>query len=211
MIGYYNYTVILTYMGLVSAVFGIFLSIGSHQPAAVFCLLLSGFFDLFDGKVARTMKRTRSQMDFGIQIDSLCDLVAFGVLPAVIAYNCGVKHVFGMLLLSFYVLCGLIRLAFFNVQERERQTSETEVRKNYFGLPITSSAIILPICFLLKGVLGSAFIYFLSAVLLVTAVLFITPFTVRKPRGKWVIALCLAGVFIVLGILLGCLHNVFGA
>ena len=61
MIGYYNYTVILTYMSLVSSVLGIFLSmgvgnIGIHPEYAIICLMVSGLCDMFDGKVARTKK-----------------------------------------------------------------------------------------------------------------------------------------------------------
>ena len=53
MIGFYNYTVILTYMSLVSSIIGMTLAHAGKFGAAVFCLALSGFFDMFDGKVAR--------------------------------------------------------------------------------------------------------------------------------------------------------------
>lgn len=83
MIGFYNYSVILTYIGLVSSVFGITQVFENHMSIAFLCLLLSGICDLFDGKIARSMKnRTEHEKVFGIQIDSLCDLVCFGVFPA---------------------------------------------------------------------------------------------------------------------------------
>ena len=88
MIGFYNYSVILTYIGLVSSVFGITQVFENHMSIAFLCLLLSGICDLFDGKIARSMKnRTEHEKVFGIQIDSLCDLVCFGVFPAVIGYH----------------------------------------------------------------------------------------------------------------------------
>lgn len=63
MIGFYNYTVILTYLSLVSSALGIYFASGigesgSHPEYAIVCLMLSGLFDMFDGKVARTRKRT---------------------------------------------------------------------------------------------------------------------------------------------------------
>ena len=92
MIGFYNYTVILTYMGLASSLIGIYLAMsGSHITMAVIALMISGLCDMFDGKVARTRKRTDDEKKFGIQIDSLCDLICFGLLPAAIGYSVGMN------------------------------------------------------------------------------------------------------------------------
>ena len=87
MLGFYDYTVVLTYLSLLSAGSGIVVSLsdGGHPYWGIFFLLLCGLFDAFDGKVARTKKnRTQMEMSYGIQIDSLADVIAFGVLPAVI-------------------------------------------------------------------------------------------------------------------------------
>ena len=72
MLGFYNYTVILTYMSLFSAIFGITFAFEGHTFWAVFCLLLSGFCDMFDGKVARTKKRTK-QEDGSLKRDEFGD------------------------------------------------------------------------------------------------------------------------------------------
>lgn len=78
MVGFYNYTVILTYMSLVSSITGMFFTFTGHLSIGILCLALSGLFDAFDGKVARSKKdRTMDEKRFGIQIDSLCDLVSF--------------------------------------------------------------------------------------------------------------------------------------
>ena len=62
MVGFYNYTVYLTYIGLVSAVTGIFYSFSGNIKAAVICLMVSGVCDMFDGKIARTKKdRTEAE------------------------------------------------------------------------------------------------------------------------------------------------------
>ena len=127
MIGFYDYTVIATYLATVLGVGGIFLAAdGLHLPA-VFCLLLAGLLDTFDGRIARTKKdRSEQQKHFGIQIDSLNDLICFGVLPAMIcrgAYAASPAYLslggpVGRILppvwfdaaLCFFVLAGLIRL-----------------------------------------------------------------------------------------------------
>ena len=88
MIGFYNYTVILTYLGLLSGFGGILCASNGNLKAAIVLLLVAGFCDMFDGKIASTMKRTKAEKRFGIQIDSLSDLICFGVLPAVICFYC---------------------------------------------------------------------------------------------------------------------------
>ena len=119
MVGYYNYTVILTYIGVVSAVLGIGLSMYGHTSMAVVCLMISGFCDLFDGTIARTRRRTENEKKFGIQIDSLADLVCFGVLPVSIGFSIGLTKWFEAAALIVYVLAALIRLAYYNVTEEE--------------------------------------------------------------------------------------------
>ena len=121
MLGFYNYTVILTYMSLISSVVGITFAFQDNIFGAVMCLMISGFCDMFDGKVAKTMKRTEEEKKFGIQIDSLSDLVAFGVLPAIIGYNVGLNEWWGVAIMSIFILAALIRLAYFNVLEEARQ------------------------------------------------------------------------------------------
>lgn len=147
-IGFYDYTVILTYISFASAVTGMFCAVSMRLRWAVVALAFSGLCDMFDGKIARTKKnRTEDEKSFGIQIDSLCDLVCFGALPIVICYRLGMDRIYGMALLTLYGLAGLIRLGYFNVVEAKRQAQTQEERKYYQGLPITSMAIVLPIFF----------------------------------------------------------------
>jgi len=113
LIGFYNYTVVLTYISLISSLVGMRFAYVGKIGLAIACLAFSGFCDMFDGVVARTKKnRTNDEKNFGIQLDSLCDVVCFGVLPAVILYFCGVNTVYGIAILVFYALCAVIRLAF---------------------------------------------------------------------------------------------------
>lgn len=191
MIGFYNYTVILTYMSLVSSVLGVFfaLGVGGLPPRpeyAIVCLMISGLCDMFDGKVARTKKnRTESEKQFGIQIDSLCDALCFGFLPSVIGYAIGMNSWADVPVLVFFPLCAVIRLAYFNVAEEERQKSTTDARKVYEGLPVTSVALILPLLYSFNKDIGREYFTIVyGTALFFIAIAFITKFKVKKPSMK---------------------------
>ncbi len=191
-IGVYDYTVLLTYMSLISSVFGITQAIHGDYKTAIFCLAFSGICDAFDGRVARTKRdRTEDEKNFGIQLDSLCDVICFGVFPALICYLLGVRGTLGLILVFFYCLCAVIRLAFFNVLEAKRQKEEGGANKTYRGLPVTSISMIFPLVYILRFVLpGHLFVILLHVMLAVIAFLFILDFSVKKPdwmkllRGK---------------------------
>lgn len=184
-IGFYDYTVILTYISLVISVTGITLAIEGSFRSAVLCLALSGLCDMFDGKIARTKKnRTDDQKNFGIQIDSLCDVVCFGVFPAMICYLSGVRGILGWIFIGYYCTCGVIRLAYFNVLEGKRQQTEGGANHYYHGLPITSMAVVLPVLFLLQMAFGEVtFVCLLFLALLVVGTLFIVDFPLKKPSN----------------------------
>lgn len=189
MIGFYDYTVILTYISFISAVSGIFCASTMHLRWAIFFLAFSGLCDMFDGKIARTKKnRTDDEKAFGIQIDSLCDIVCFGVLPIVICYRLGMDRIYSMMILALYGLAGLIRLGYFNVMEAKRQAQEEGARKYYQGLPITSMAIALPILFVVSPLFPthSAFVVVLHIAVTLVGFLFIFNFKLRKPSVKQV-------------------------
>ena len=187
MIGFYDYTVILTYLGFSSGMIGIFLAITGNTFWAVMCLMFSGLCDMFDGRVARTKKkRTNEERHFGIQLDSLSDLVCFGVLPAIIGYSLGIKNTYLIPLIVIYPLAALIRLAYFNVLEITRNSS-TPV-KEYTGLPVTSSALIFPFLYIFRKFLGEYFVLIYGIVLFVVAVLFISKIKIKKPGIKVMIS-----------------------
>lgn len=187
LIGFYDYTVILTYLSLISSVLGIKFAFDGNFFVAMACLALSGIFDMFDGAVARTKKnRTADQKNFGIQLDSLCDVICFGVFPAIFLYFNGVDSIFGIALLVLLVLCAVIRLAFFNVLEIKRQASEGGVAKKYRGLPVTSIAIILPLIFLLHYLLSDNImivIYYIIAT--IVPFLFVLDIGIPKIKIDW--------------------------
>lgn len=134
MLGFYDYTVVLTYISLVISVFGMTRALAGDFKVAILCLALSGLCDMFDGKIARTKKdRTEDEKKFGIQIDSLCDVVCFGVFPALICYCLGMDRIPGIIILCLYCVASVIRLGYFNVMEEKRQNETSELRQYYQG------------------------------------------------------------------------------
>ncbi|HBD07658.1 MAG TPA: CDP-diacylglycerol--serine O-phosphatidyltransferase [Syntrophobacteraceae bacterium] len=113
--------------------FGIVNSIDGHYQAAAIAVLVSCLFDILDGKVARLVGATSR---FGVEYDSLADLVAFGVGPAVLMYMWALKPFgrLGWLAAFLFMACGALRLARFNVQV------DTVSKKYFVGLPIPGAA-----------------------------------------------------------------------
>ena len=185
MIGFYDYTVVLTYVSLMVSLFGMTLASNGHYKMAIVCLAISGLCDMFDGKIARTKKnRTEEAKKFGIQIDSLCDVVCFGAFPIVISYSMGIRDVLGVAILLLYGVAGVIRLAFFNVMEEIRQNQTTENRKYYQGLPITSSSVALPLMYVIRPLFSDdIFLILVRIMMLLIGVLFITDFKFKKPSN----------------------------
>lgn len=147
------------------------------------------------GMVARSKKnRTEEEKKFGIQIWFFMWSYFFGVFPAILGYNLGLSSVGWLAIEILYVLAAVIRLAYFNVTEETRQQQTTEKRKYYQGLPVTTSAFILPFAFALRYVIfGLDYLY--GTLMLITGVLFVVDFKVPKLKGKGIIAL---GVLVVI-------------
>lgn len=123
-----------------------------HLVAAAYCIFLAMFFDMLDGRVARMTRRTT---DFGGQLDSLCDVISFGVAPAMlmlrtvimvvrahqIAPLASVTHTVGMervvwCVAGLYLACGVLRLARFNVENVPDESSHM----SFQGLPSPGAA-----------------------------------------------------------------------
>lgn len=204
MIGYYNVSVILTYTSLFSAVYGMTEALRGDPRVALLCLMFCGLCDMFDGTIARRCKRTPDEECFGIQIDSLCDLVCFGVFPAMLGY--GIKDIsvsgFDIFASAFFVLAAIIRLGYFNVQEINRKNNNEGKREYYEGLPVTSVALLLPVIFLMGKYFKSVStinVYSLALLLIGTA--FISKFKVKKPYMHGLIITAFIGLVVFLLIL----------
>ncbi len=115
---------------------------------AFFLLPLALVFDVFDGYVAR-LDRTRQSV-LGADLDSLSDLVSFGVAPAVLGFTLGLRGAWDMACLTYFVVCGASRLARFNVTAAALADAETGKVRYFEGTPIPTSIAIV-------AVLGVAF------------------------------------------------------
>lgn len=194
MIGFYNYTVILTYIGMIFGLCGVISSFNGNILPAIIFLMLSAVCDMFDGKIARTMKRTKQEKRFGIQIDSLSDFLCFGVLPAMIGYNIGMDEWYFMPAIIYYVLAALIRLAYYNVMEEERQDKTEKDIEMCTGLPVPPSAFIFPVIYLVCKICSFEVEWVYAAVMLIVATLFIKKFSIKKLQLKGLLVMIVLGL-----------------
>jgi CDP-diacylglycerol--serine O-phosphatidyltransferase len=108
---------------------------------AFFLLPLALVFDVLDGYVAR-LHRSRQSI-LGADLDSLADVISFGVTPAVLGFTLGLRGGWDMLILTYFVICGVSRLARFNVTAAVLADSETGKVKYFEGTPIPTSIVIV--------------------------------------------------------------------
>ncbi len=133
--------------------FAIIRAIRGEYTIAAYALVAAAVFDLLDGRVARL---TKSESSFGAQYDSLCDLVSFGIAPGLLLFLWALQPYgrIGWLACFFYVACGALRLARFNVYENMKQMTDykndDEDSAFFYGLPIPMAA----------GIVASAIIAF---------------------------------------------------
>jgi len=132
--GIYILPNLLTSVSLFSGFYAIVATIDKRFTYAAIAILVSGVFDMLDGRIARL---TGSSSRFGVEYDSLSDAIAFGVAPGLLVYLWALKGYgrFGWLAAFLYVACGALRLARFNVQVDNVQ------KKGFLGLPIPAAAV----------------------------------------------------------------------
>lgn len=113
-------------------------AVSGYYEMAAWAILVSGAFDSMDGAVARL---TRTTSDFGAEYDSLCDLVAFGVAPALLMYTWALEpfNRYGWLTCFVFVACAALRLARFNVQSGDIE------KKSFQGLPSPGAAGVIAV------------------------------------------------------------------
>lgn len=182
-IGKYNKSLIITYLGVAFAITGMYFALYNNLKYCMICLVMAGVCDLFDGKVARMCKRTEEEKLFGIQIDSLADMVGFVVFPVVIGYSLGLSNWYNILGYVLLVLSGITRLGFFNITVCD--SNRDEPVKTYSGLPVTSTSVIFPFFWFLCQVISKLnYTCIFPYLTYVIALLFITNFKIPKFKGK---------------------------
>jgi len=123
-----------------------------HVYFACGLVLAALIFDVLDGRIARW--RQKSSL-LGRELDSLADIISFGVAPAVIAYGCGMQGLYDRIILTGFVACGVSRLARYNVTA-EALSADSDKVKYFEGTPIpTSLLLVMMMCLAAwQGALG---------------------------------------------------------
>lgn len=123
-----------------------------HVYFACALVLAALVFDILDGRIARWRQKSSAM---GRELDSLADVISFGVAPAVIAYACGMQGFFDRIVLVYFVACGVSRLARYNITA-EALSGGTGKVKYFEGTPIPTSLLLVAVIFVatLTGALG---------------------------------------------------------
>ncbi len=145
----------ITLMNLGFGVIAIILIVKDLSHMSLVFIFLAALFDRFDGMVAR---RYDAESLFGKELDSLCDLVSFGVAPALLIYQTALTTApwIGVIVTVLYILTGAVRLARYNVNEFDGAFS---------GLPITAAGVVLTLSFFLIPYMESLFFVVLMIIL----------------------------------------------
>jgi len=175
---------ICSLLGLMSAVIGIYFAIQGNFPAAIIGVLWAVLFDWYDGIIARRMKgRTKVQGEFGAQLDSMIDIVSFGILPAIILLSYGEYNIWFLPGAFVIIAVSAIRLTYFNVYGLIDS-------KTYKGFPLDNNVLILALVFLLESFFTSTtFSVILYALMMLLSVLNLSSLPTPKFSGKWIYAL----------------------
>ncbi|MBW2599235.1 MAG: CDP-alcohol phosphatidyltransferase family protein [Deltaproteobacteria bacterium] len=166
--------------GLLCAMIGIYYAILGNFPVAIIGVLWAVLFDWADGIVARQIKgRTDHHRAFGSQLDSLIDIVSFGVFPAIFLLSYGKFSPWFLPGAFLVVATSVIRLSYFNIFGLIDD-------KTYMGLALDNNVIVLAFVFLFEGFINhTVFSIILYALLMVFLVLNLAPVRTPKFAGKW--------------------------
>jgi CDP-diacylglycerol--serine O-phosphatidyltransferase len=171
---------ICSLVGLLSAVLAIYFAIIGNFPAAMIGLIWAVFFDWGDGFIARRLKdRTEKQRSFGGQLDSLIDIVSFGICPAVVLLSYGDFSPWFIPGAFCIIASGTLRLSYFNIHGLTGEST-------YQGLAFDNNGLMLTFLFIFDGLISTpVFTALLYIVILVLAALNVAPITTPKLGGAW--------------------------
>ncbi|WP_257346137.1 CDP-diacylglycerol--serine O-phosphatidyltransferase [Pseudalkalibacillus decolorationis] len=146
---------ILTLINLTLGAVALFFIVKGQLELSFWFIFLCALFDRFDGMVARKLQ---IESEFGKQLDSLCDLISFGIAPAFLIYQASLYEfgIPGIVFVLIYIICGAIRLARFNI---------TEFNGHFTGVPITVAGCILALTYFTTNLLPGFVLMFLVLIL----------------------------------------------
>ncbi len=175
---------ICSLFGLFCTVLAIYFVIGGNFLASIIAILWSVLFDWYDGIIARKMKgRTKEQGVFGAQLDSMIDIVSFGVFPAILLLSYGTYNIWFLPGAFVIIATSAIRLSYFNIYGLIDS-------KTYRGLSVDNNALILAFAFLFESLFQhSTFSILLYIIIITLAALNVSSIPTPKLGGKWIYAL----------------------
>ncbi|MEY8700434.1 CDP-alcohol phosphatidyltransferase family protein [Streptococcus ferus] len=148
-IGEYKLSNLLSYLGAALSVVSMTYVWSYDLDLAMIFFILAGLCDLFDGRFARLFKRSTAEQAFGIELDSLCDMINFVALPLVLLIQVAYQGWLTQVIAILYALAAITRLAYFN-----RNAKGAEERAPYFiGLPVTYSALVFPVWYVICSII----------------------------------------------------------
>ncbi len=175
---------ICSLLGLLSAMVGIYFAIEGNFLASIISVLWAVLFDWYDGIIARKMKgRTKEQGVFGEQLDSMIDIVSFGIFPAILLLSYGNYSIWFMPGAFIIVAISAIRLSYFSIYGLIDS-------KTYMGLALDNNVLILAFLFLFESLFShTVFSIVLYTLLMVLSALNLASIRTPKFAGKWIYAL----------------------
>ena len=175
---------ICSLFGLLSAVFGIYFAIKGNFPASIIGVLWAVLFDWYDGIIARKLKgRTKEQGVFGGQLDSMIDIVSFGVFPAILLLSYGKYNIWFIPGAFVIIATSVLRLSYFNIYGLIDS-------KTYKGLALDNNVLILAFMFLFECFFKhSNFSIIIYTVLMILSALNLSSIPTPKFGGKWIYVL----------------------
>lgn len=182
---------LITMLGLLAAIVGIILCYNNMINYSIILLVFAGICDGVDGTFAR--KISKDDNKYGTHLDSLNDIVSSGIYPVIICMALGYTGVIDAIVYAIYMICGITRLAYYNVNSSEKG--------HFVGVPITTSTILIPLIYLITkneyAFLGG---------FVVLSILFVSNIKIPKPSMKVKVLLSIIGI-IASGYIILCLNK----
>lgn len=198
MLGFWNKSVYITYLGAFVSILGLLLAFNYNNYDYAFVgMIIAAVCDMFDGKVARHLKRTEQEKSFGVEIDSLADIVAFITVPAITLYLSGLREVYQLVFLALYVVSGIIRLGYFNVAMSDKD----KAIDSYQGLPVPVSVLIFGLVWIIEKVVPIDHVLWYTILVPITGYLHISKIRIKKFTSNWYYILIT--ILAIIGIILG--------
>lgn len=176
---------IVSFLGLICAVVGMYLCYVHKVSYAVLLLAIAGIFDGFDGSFAKKYRKPDANPEYGVQLDSLIDIVSSGVFPIVVCFSLGFTNFYNVIFYIIFIICGITRLTYYNVNSSDK--------KYFCGLPITCSTFVIPIVYFITK---NSIVYMIS--LLTLSILYISNIKISKPKLSLRVVSSLLGLIIII-------------